>query len=187
MPIDQAGAPASTGAARHILLLTGRPGVGKTTVIRSVAAQLTGWRLAGFYTEEIRDASGRRTGFRALTLEGRKRAIADARAAGPHRVGKYAVDVGALDELAQEELQLEQGIDLYLIDEIGKMECLSAGFVRAVARLLDSPRPILATVGARGTGLIAEVKRRSDADLWEVTPDNRQDLPRRIVVWLGQD
>jgi nucleoside-triphosphatase THEP1 len=35
-----------------ILLLTGAPGVGKTTVLRKVAAGLPDRRLAGFYTED---------------------------------------------------------------------------------------------------------------------------------------
>ncbi|MFZ1060598.1 MAG: nucleoside-triphosphatase, partial [Candidatus Rokuibacteriota bacterium] len=47
----------------HVLLITGNPGSGKTTVIRRVAAALSGRRLGGFYTEEIR-VGGERRGFR---------------------------------------------------------------------------------------------------------------------------
>ncbi|MDR7439301.1 MAG: nucleoside-triphosphatase, partial [Armatimonadota bacterium] len=43
------------------MLLTGRPGVGKTTVVRAVVERLSA-RVGGFYTEEIREA-GRRQGF----------------------------------------------------------------------------------------------------------------------------
>jgi nucleoside-triphosphatase len=50
------------------LLLTGRPGVGKTTVIKKVAEAL-GDRAGGFYTEEIRGAEGRRRGFQLVTLK----------------------------------------------------------------------------------------------------------------------
>ncbi|HUX76194.1 MAG TPA: nucleoside-triphosphatase, partial [Anaerolineae bacterium] len=39
------------------LLLTGRPGIGKTTVIKAAAASL-GERAGGFYTEEIRESGG---------------------------------------------------------------------------------------------------------------------------------
>lgn len=52
-----------------ILLISGRPGVGKTTLIRRLADAL-GNRAGGFYTEEIRE-SGDRTGFRLVTLRGR--------------------------------------------------------------------------------------------------------------------
>lgn len=178
---------AVTKPSKHVLLLTGRPGVGKTTVIRKVAARLSGLRLAGFYTEEIRGPDGSRTGFRARTIDGRERTIADVRLASSRRVGKYGVDVGALDELTESELRLRDDVDLYLIDEIGKMECLSVRFVRGVIRLLGSAKPILATVGARGSGLIADVKRQPDATLWEVTTGGREDLPDRIVAWLGEN
>ena len=52
------------------LFLTGNPGVGKTTLIRTIAERLEGIRFAGFYTEEIRQG-GQRTGFSAVTLDGR--------------------------------------------------------------------------------------------------------------------
>ncbi|MCX5868585.1 MAG: hypothetical protein NT009_14105 [Proteobacteria bacterium] len=54
------------------LLLTGRPGIGKTTaIIKTVKLlSLSGIRPHGFFTEEIRE-SGKRTGFQIQTLEGR--------------------------------------------------------------------------------------------------------------------
>ena len=47
-----------------------------------------------------------------------------------HRVGKYGVDIGVIDEAA-ELLTPDAGLDIYLVDEIGKMECLSARFIAA--------------------------------------------------------
>ena len=69
------------------LLLTGRPGVGKTTVIKKVAEAL-GDQAGGFYTEEIRGADGRRRGFRLVALDGDKAVMAliDLRGAGRPRV-----------------------------------------------------------------------------------------------------
>ena len=55
--------------AGRVLLLMGVPGIGKTTVIRRVAARLKGRRLGGFYTEEIRE-DGVRRGFGQETVEG---------------------------------------------------------------------------------------------------------------------
>jgi nucleoside-triphosphatase THEP1 len=42
-------------AAKH-LLLTGPPGIGKTTVIMRLAEFLTEPSIGGFYTDEIREA-----------------------------------------------------------------------------------------------------------------------------------
>ena len=106
----------ATGRRRNVLLLTGVPGIGKTTVIRDLAASLSGWRVAGFYTEEIRVA-GQRHGFRAVTFDGRERVMAHVDYRGPHRVGKYGVDVAAIDALAESALPVRQAVDVYLVDE----------------------------------------------------------------------
>jgi Cdc6-like AAA superfamily ATPase len=71
------------------LLVTGRPGVGKTTLLESVSAQLRGsLRLAGFTTAEVRDPSGHRTGFRILTVEGKEAELARVGFRSSIRVGR---------------------------------------------------------------------------------------------------
>jgi nucleoside-triphosphatase len=170
-------------ARRHVLLLTGRPGVGKTTVIRAVAEGLAGHRLGGFYTEEIRTGRARQ-GFRLVTFDGRRAVVAHVDRGGKPRVGRYGVDVGVIDGMAADALAVRDAVDAYLVDEIGKMECLSSGFVAAVRALLDSDRPVVAAIGERGGGLIAEVKRRADTELWQITPGNRDGMPARVLAWL---
>ena len=166
-----------------MLLLTGRPGVGKTTAIRAVASGLSGRAVHGFYSEEIR-RHGERRGFRAVTFDGRKVTMARVGFPGP-RVGKYGVDVETIDALAESALALRRDRGVYLIDEIGKMECLSERFVAAVREILDSTVQVVATVGLRGEGFIAEVKRRRDAELWEMTRENRDAMPSRVLEWVG--
>ena len=167
------------------LLITGRPAIGKTTLIQKVAERIEG-RLAGFVTEEIRDRSGKRTGFRAIPFEGDRVTIASVDLAGGPRVSKYGVDVEAIDRLTDETLELREDVDVYLIDEIGKMECLSKRFVEAVEKLLDSAKPVIATIGKQGPGLIASAKVRDDAEVWEVTESNRDDLPKKIDGWIDE-
>lgn len=168
-----------------VLLLTGRPGVGKTTVLRAVVRHLAGRRLAGFSTEEIR-ADGHRLGFRAVPFAGPPRDMARVDFPGPARVSRYGVDVGVIEALARDALDPSRPADLCLIDEIGKMECLAPGFVAAVRAWLVSGRPVIATVARTGGGLIAEVKTRPGAVLWEVTRANRDGLPERVRTWLRQ-
>lgn len=167
----------------RVLLLTGNPGVGKTTVIRAVPALLPGWHLAGFTTEEIREA-GRRLGFRGTTLDGHETVIAHISFTGRARVGKYGVDVRAIDELAG-ALGPQRGVHAYLVDEIGRMECTSTALVAAVRDLLAAPVRLVATVAARGSGLIAEVKAYPGAVLWQVTRANRSSLPAEVAAWLS--
>src|SRR5262249_18845799 len=80
------------------LLLTGRPGVGKTTVIRAAASRLTGFHLVGFYTEEIRVGPVRH-GFRLRTFGGQEAIIAHI-SLPPPRVSKYGVDLAVIDRFA---------------------------------------------------------------------------------------
>lgn len=174
----------SSTALARVLLLTGLPGVGKTTVVRAVPALVPGLHLSGFTTEEIRE-KGRRLGFRGTTLDGHDVIIAHVSLTGPARVGRYGVDVRAIDELAG-ALDPQRGADAYLVDEIGKMECLSTTFVAAIRALLASPVHLVATVAARGGGLIAEVKARPGAALWQVTHANRSSLPAQVAAWVRE-
>ncbi|MER6129583.1 nucleoside-triphosphatase, partial [Streptomyces sp. NPDC001795] len=82
------------------ILLEGRPGAGKTTVVRRLAALLRTRRVLGFTTEEIRHG-GTRSGFALETLEGGGRAVlAHVDFPGPPRVGRYGVDLGVMERLA---------------------------------------------------------------------------------------
>jgi nucleoside-triphosphatase len=158
-----------------VLLLTGVPGIGKTTVIRRVADRLKGRRLGGFYTEEIREQGDRR-GFRLVGFDRTARVIAHVDFPKVHRIGKYGVDVEAIDR-AGDRLGLDPA-EVYLVDEIGKMECLSDRFVRA---LLAGPQPVVATIALHGGGFIEEVKQLKGVLIWEVAHANREKLPVQVL------
>lgn len=171
---------------RHVLLLTGVPGVGKTTVIRRVAERLRSRRLAGFYTEEIRE-HGVRRGFRLTTLDGQEKIMAHVDFAKTFRVARYGVDLDAIEAIGQASLALDDEIEVYLVDEIGKMECLSPKFIAAMRTLLSADKAVVATVAEKGVGFIAEVKRRRDVELWRVTTANRDSLPARVIARVGTE
>jgi nucleoside-triphosphatase len=170
--------------SHHVLLLTGSPGVGKTTVMRRVADRLRGHHLAGFYTKEIRE-HGLRRGFGLTTLDGQQRIMAHADLTKNFRVSRYGVDVAVIDSVARGSLALDNEVELYLVDEIGKMECLSKRFVIAIRTLLNADKAVVATIAEKGAGFIAEVKDRRDIELWRVTVANRDSLPARVIAWLG--
>jgi nucleoside-triphosphatase len=165
------------------LFVTGLPGTGKTTLIRKVLEKLPrAVTASGFFTAEIREA-GNRAGFAINTLDGRSGLLAHVRTGGNARVGRYGVDVAGFEDLVLPLLEAGRA-GLYVIDEIGKMECFSRAFCDSVRALLDSDAPVLATVALKGGGFIAEVKARSDVALFEVTVRNREHLVLEILQVL---
>ena len=76
---------------------------------------------------------------------------------------------------------------VFLVDEIGKMECSSERFVTAMRALITGETPVVATVGLGGPGFIAEVKGSNRCLLWQVTHANRDQLPSRIAAWLAEE
>ncbi|PRQ29562.1 putative nucleoside-triphosphate phosphatase [Rosa chinensis] len=63
-----------------------------------------------------------------------------------HCGGKYKVDVASFESLAVPELQVREDTDLFVIDEVGKMELFGSSFFPAVLRVLESNVPVLASV-----------------------------------------
>jgi nucleoside-triphosphatase len=165
------------------LFVTGLPGTGKTTLIQKVLERLPPEMTAsGFFTAEIREA-GVRVGFAINTLNECSGLLSHVRIGGWTRVGRYGVDVPGFEALVLPLLEAGMA-GLYVIDEIGKMECLSPAFCNSVKLLLDSEAPVLATVALKGGGFIAEVKTRGDVALFEVTLKNREQLVLEILQVL---
>src|SRR5262245_6571201 len=150
------------------LLVTGAPGCGKTTVLRGVAERLGDLRLAGFLTLELRE-HGERVGFEAIDLNGQRAILAHVRSRSPVRVGRYGVEPERLVPIVEENLiRVAGSVDLFLIDEIGKLECYCPAFLPAMRQVREGSVPVLASIAVKGGGFIAEVKARPDVRIIEV-------------------
>ncbi|MFQ5521337.1 MAG: nucleoside-triphosphatase [Candidatus Methylomirabilia bacterium] len=171
---------APLGVHGRAYLLTGRPGVGKTTCLRR-ALELLRMPAGGFLTEEIRER-GRRVGFALLTLDGGRTTLAEeSRAKGP-RVGKYGVNVDAIEQLAVPAVReaIERGW-IVVIDEIGKMEMVAPAFREVVEEALRRPVTVLGTI-LRGSHPWGDrLKAHPAVRLLEVTPANRESLPPHLA------
>lgn len=167
------------------ILLTGLPGCGKTTAVMQIVANLYSEKLAGFYTQEIRQNDTRK-GFRWSTLDGTTGILAHVDIKGPLRVGKYGVDVAGFEKTVVPVLDIERSnAELFVIDEIGKMECLSEKFVTNVRRLFASDKSVLATVARKGSGLISEVKNYAGTGLFNLTRQGRDKTIAEILQTLS--
>jgi len=169
---------------RQNLLLTGRPGVGKTTLIRAVVEKLGPSKAGGFWSKEIRE-SGRRVGFSIETLSGQTGVLAHCGLSSGPRLGRYVVNIKDIEEIAVPSLVSARESDkLIIIDEIAKMELFSREFAHEVRRCLDNRR-VIATIQQRREKFLDEVRARKDVRLLELTVSNRKEMPRRIIALLG--
>jgi nucleoside-triphosphatase len=160
---------------RYHILITGLPGSGKTTLFRRLLDEWQHLNPVGFYTAEIREGKSRR-GFELCSLDGRSGTLAHVNLRTGYRVGKYGVDVNGFEAfLAELPLGVPQ-TGLVMIDEIGKMECLSDRFIEIVKAVFDSDRRLVATIARKGGGLIAQLKKRTDVQLFVLTSQNQDSL-----------
>ncbi len=166
------------------ILITGIPGIGKTTLIRKLCEKLKDFHPVGFYTAEIRE-KGVRKGFELISLDGRRGILSHTDIKSPYRVSKYGVDVKGFENFLDFIPFLDPKTRLIIIDEIGKMECFSDKFKRLLKEILDSDKLIIATIALKGSGLIAEVKKRDDAKMFEITHNNRDTLLSEILKRQG--
>lgn len=155
------------------MIILGRPGVGKTTLVRRISTRFPGY-FRGFYTEEIREG-GVRVGFRVVTLSGKTGMLAAKHAPSPFRVGAYGVLVPEFEDIALPEL--EEALRLCapcLVDELGTMEFFSKRFLDILESLWERVPLLLAT--ARFPE-IPQARRFTDKEgvrSFLLTPHNRE-------------
>lgn len=168
---------------KPVLLLTGAPGCGKTTLIKRIVARLSK-PSGGFYTQEIRQG-GKRLGFVLITLDGKSGILAHVNIKSSKRVGKYGVDLKLLERLAITSIYHTINTNgILIIDEIGPMEILSQEFRQAVLTALKSKSPILGSIVQRNTPFTDHIKTMAGVQILEVHPENRETLVDDILTRL---
>lgn len=165
------------------IFLTGAPSSGKTTVIKKVIENLK-FPSNGFYTEEERIA-GKRVGFFMKTLDGKKGYLAHQDIKSNFHIRRYGVSIDNIETIAAPSI-FPINNNIIILDEIGKMECFSEVFKKAVMNALDSPNIVLGTITFGGDEFIQGIKNRKDIEILEVTPDNRDTLPSLILRKIAE-
>ena len=97
------------------LFIAGTPGVGKTSLLREVTLSKRE-RIGGFYTDHM--LAGRmRKGFVMRTFDGQERVLASKGMKSSHQLGKYGVDINALENVGIPALKLAlMAKDMIVID-----------------------------------------------------------------------
>jgi nucleoside-triphosphatase len=162
------------------IVITGRPGVGKTTLIESVILALP-IPVGGMITKEIRKC-GHRVGFSIIDLATRVEGVLAHihQAEGP-KIGRYRVNLDDLVNIGIRAIDRarEEG-KLVVIDEIGPMEITSPGFIPAVEQVIRSDNPFIISTHANINHPLAHTLRQQ-FDLYRVKTGTRNQLVEQII------
>jgi nucleoside-triphosphatase len=126
---------------KRIFLLTGSPGIGKTTMLLKIveALKAKGCSVGGMVSREVRDG-GTRVGFEILNLKTKERGwLAHVNQKTGPQVGKYRVNLEDLNNVGVGAIiSAVKDCDVVAIDEIGPMELFSEKFKQAVKDAVES-------------------------------------------------
>ena len=167
------------------VLLTGSPGVGKSTIISQVVKRL-GPDAGGFLTLEVRDDNGFRSGFEIVTLEGERVLLATTSPAVKHdtwlEFGRYWINVDAVEYVAVSAIiKAMEESQVVIVDEVGPMELLSAAFCDVTWKLFDSNCLVVGTIVERSHPVADLMKQHKRVQLFEVTSATRDGLLQQII------
>ncbi len=170
---------------KRIVLVTGPPGIGKTSVLRRTVKELEnrGCDVGGMLCRDVREG-GVRVGFEVMDLSTEMRGwLAHINQTTGPRIGKYRVNLIDLDIIGVNAiLDAIRNADVLAIDEIGPMELSSPSYTDALVRAVECGKPLLGTIHYRlRNSIVTGIKRRDDTELVEVTYKNRENLHNLIA------
>lgn len=130
-----------------IIVLTGAPGVGKTTAVIRVARALKerGVKVGGIVSRELR-INNMRVGFEFIDLTSNDRSVLASITGNGPKVGKYFVNIAGCRFAAERLTNAVRNSDVIICDEIGPMELKSKEFIDSVKNLLEVDKKVIVVV-----------------------------------------
>lgn len=178
----------ATNPSKPALLLTGQPGIGKSTIVQAVIERL-GEAAGGFYVRAPW-VDGRRERFELVTLSGETARLAlESRApAFPREVDfdVFKVNLDAVEGLAIDSLKAALASKkVVIVDELGPMQFVSDRFKYLVWTLLNDPSCLVfGTIVERPYPFADDLKKLARVQLIPVTRANRDALPGQLIDQL---
>lgn len=163
------------------LFLTGKKGVGKSTLVRKLLETYQG-RLGGFFTVKTQDVV---PGLITVHLLRADRNEVPGRENLLFCCGRRDQSaVQQFDMLGCAALAIPSP-ELWVMDELGPHEEQAAAFCGAVETVLDGPVPVIGVLQQADAAFLRRVAAHPRVQVVEVTEENRDDLARRFAEELN--
>ncbi len=170
------------------LVLTGEPGVGKSTLLSKVIEKIETFPArAGIchsiLTREIRNGETR-VGFKMY-----ENIIAHVDSKSDVRVSRYGVNIEAINDIVSTD-ELLRGKDvahILCLDEIGEMQLKSEPFKKLAKKYLDSKNVCIATLSdVYHSRFTDAIRKRDDVEIIRVTKENREELSETLPDLINE-
>ncbi|WP_313897724.1 nucleoside-triphosphatase [Bacillus litorisediminis] len=167
--------------SKRSFLLTGKPRMGKTTIIKKLINEIGPDICGGFYTEEITNSNDR-VGFRCVSINGESVEIANVESRSKTRIGRYGIDIEKFEVFAikilQEALRSKK---IIVMDEIGFMQMLSSSFQKIVREIVLDQNIVLGTIPLDSHPEIDKIKYLKEVELISINEFNRDIISKFLV------
>ncbi len=168
---------------KNRILIKGKPGIGKTTTIIKASAIFSNKYFQGFYTQEVK-LNNKRIGFDIINFNNDKAILARKNIHTPYQVGNYNIDIISFEKIAIPALIPRIETKLFIIDEIGKMECFSIKFINYLINIFNSNYPIIATIPIYPLPIINKIISNYKVEIIELNLKNRNEIPLKLVNFI---
>ena len=151
------------------ILILGKPGIGKTTMLREAARVLA---------DDLKK--------RVIVVDTSNEIAGDGDIPHPAigQARRMQVPTPSLQHAVMIEAVENHMPEVIIIDEIGKMETFSPAFKEALSEVLDSGKRLLGTIMLRPHPFADQIKRDPRVRVVSVSRSNRQILLGEVTRWL---